>query len=137
LFSPSTPNGNTGTATNLSGAFFGAGGIADSGQVIGALEGYGGTYQAGRFIPSSLNGTSGSYVDIADPGQGGTQFQGPGGALSVNSVGDVAGGASLALGGTRHAIIWKATGQVIDLDPLLGGEGGEATGINNADQVVG
>ena len=137
IFTPSTVNGHTGSITDLASNFYLGASISNSGQVTGALAAIGSTYQAGKFVPTSPNGTTGTYVDIAGPGQGGTQFVGAGSGAHINSVGDVAGSGSYGPGQQSHALIWKANGQVIDLVPLLGGTNDTATGINDADQVVG
>ncbi len=77
-------------------------------------------------------------MDIADAGQGGTNYPGPGTSYGINSQGDVVGSGSAAVGsGTNYALLWKQNGQVINLSTLLGSTGQTAFGINDADQVVG
>jgi probable HAF family extracellular repeat protein len=56
-------------------------------------------------------------------------------AFAINDMGEVAGSVQIAL--DWHAVFWDASGAMIDLGVLKGGNFSEARGINNRSVVVG
>jgi probable HAF family extracellular repeat protein len=124
LWTPSVPNGTTGSFTILRQSTGHAYAINASGQVVGD---YSDSTGGGAFLwtPSIPNGTTGTFLNI-----------GSGSAKAINASGQVV-GASLG-----HAFLYS--GGVMEdlndlLDPITGAgwvlEG--ATGINASGQIVG
>lgn len=136
LWTPSTPNGTTGTMTALntlgpqqSQAYD----INASGQVVGFAGPFGRPF---LWTPNTPNGPVGTVVDL------GTLNGGPSAARGINDVGQVVGSSGDAIGsGYLGAFLWTpsapnaTTGTMTDLGAVVGG--GPAYGINNAGQVVG
>ena len=137
LFVPSSPNGNSGTVTQLphqSGVFYGANSINDTGQFTGNFS----TQEMGRFDPTTPGATTGTYTEINSPGQGGAVYgNGESDGTSINAAGTIAGYGFQSLPGNKQALIWKTDGTVTDLNPLLGATVADASAINDANDVVG
>lgn len=142
LWTPSLPNGETGSMIDLGDLPGGAdlsfaGGINSYGQVVGASEGPPKGEHAFLWTPTTPNGTTGAMVDLGDLPGGDVSSR----ANAINSYGQVVGqGSSPA----THAFLWTPTtanetmGSMIDLGDLPGGtDTSVALAINSLGQVVG
>jgi probable HAF family extracellular repeat protein len=145
LWTPSAPNGSTGSTVDLGllplpgSNFSDAGGINDMGQVTGASgNASGAPRHAFLWTPTTPNGSTGSMIDLGDL-PGGLDYSG---GSAVNSIGQVAGFGQVP--GTAHAFLWTpttpngTTGSMIDLGDLPGGgDHSIAVDINASGQVIG
>ncbi len=88
-----------------------------------------------------IAGTIGGRAFRWDPQAGLTMLQLPDDrkstAAAINAFGDIAGTAMTRTGKNRTAFVWKRSGEVINLGSLPGKTSTDATGINDAGQVVG
>ena len=98
LWTPTTPNGTTGTATNL-GNFF-AQGMNDYGQIC--CWTYGPSYNAFLWTPTTANAFSGSLVSLGSLSDAHTA------PLDINSMGQVV-GVSEASNSVQSAFLWNPT----------------------------
>jgi probable HAF family extracellular repeat protein len=142
LWTPTVPNGTTGTMLELDTGMFGgsvSGGYAinASGQVVGfaSTTGDNGT-RAFLWTPTSPNGTTGTTYDIGT--LGGSYTSGHG----VNASGQVVGESDTNGAVAGHAFLWTptipngSTGTMQDLG-TLGGTVSQAFGINDSGQMTG
>ncbi|MBB2911459.1 putative membrane protein [Streptosporangium becharense] len=103
--------------------------LNDRGQVAAMVADKDGRRHAVRWQDGTVTDLSGS----ACPAGAGTCESG---ALGINEAGDVAGWSSTSSGGTSgRALVWRADGSVIDLQPGDGGAG--AFDVNDTGQVLG
>lgn len=132
LWTPTTPNGETGAA-----------------QLLGMLDGDNYSYGNSINANSQVAGTSGTTADetshaflydgtMHDLGTlGGSISQG----FGINSIGQVTGGSHIAESEDYHAFLYSHESGMVDLntliDPRLGWELSFATGINDAGQITG
>jgi hypothetical protein len=139
VWTPTNPNGTTGSVQAVAELNSESFGINNYGQVVGR------TLSKGAFVwtPDSPNGTTGSVTYIGSfPG-----IESLNEALAVNSKGEVVGSQYLA--GLDHAFLWRPTtpngsiGSILDLNTLLSPEDAahwvlqKAQGINDSGQIVG
>lgn len=141
LWTPSTPNGTTGSMTPL-GALSDSGwshglAINASGQVTGDSDASTGR-RAFLWTPSTTNGAAGSMVDVGDLPGGDDNSLG----AAINVSGQVAGWSYASTG--LRAFLWTPStpngnaGSMIDLGDLPGGlDRSEATAISGSGHVVG
>lgn len=136
LWTPTTPNGASGTWGWLHGGGSNALGINDSGQVSGYyLTSVFNTTHAFLWTPTAPNGASGTLHDLGTLG-GINSFGG-----RINAGGQITGFAETA-GGQRNAFLWTPTtpngtnGTMIDLG-TLGGTYSQGFGINASGLVAG
>jgi probable HAF family extracellular repeat protein len=139
LWTPSTPNGATGTIHDigtLGGFFCGGAGINNIGEVTGASQTAGNTANhAFLWKPNTPAGATGTMHDL------GTLGGRDSGGNRINAAGQVAGSASTAASQT-HAFLWTpsvpsgTSGAMLDLG-TLGGTYSDARSINAAGQVTG
>jgi probable HAF family extracellular repeat protein len=137
MWKPDSPHSTTGTMVELNGLGAAnqtseAHGINASGQVAAYANGH-----ATRWTPTTPNGTTGTAVDLGDlPGSDNNSV-----GLGINDAGDIVGYGH----GTpffRHAVVWPASGGLIDLNTVLDASGAgwgltEARAINNLGQIAG
>jgi probable HAF family extracellular repeat protein len=144
LWTPTAPNGTTGSMTNLGDLpggtnFSAAGGINSQGQTVGYTGATTGT-RAFLWTPTIPNGASGSMIDLGElPGGDDESVAG-----AINSFGQVIGYSEAAPGNVgQRAFLWTptapngTTGSMINLGALPGGSFSEGDGINSFGQVVG
>jgi len=141
LWTPSTPNGTTGTMIDL-GILPAAGGnvtaINDYGQVAG-LSSIGFFPQAWIWTPNTPNGTTGTTTMLGTLGGGAFSASH---AYALNAFGQVVGMSNTA-STDLHAFLWTPTspngtvGSMIDIGTLGGSGSVIANGINASGQVVG
>jgi probable HAF family extracellular repeat protein len=140
LWKPATPNGASGTKTDL-GTLGGTNsygyGLNATGQVTGAADTTGDSAtHAFLWNPSTPNGTSGTMYDLGT--LGGTNSYGYG----INATGQVTGASDTTGDTTTHAFLWKPTtpngtsGTIHDLG-TLGGTESNGSAINASGQVAG
>lgn len=136
LWTPTTPNGSSGTWGWLLGGGSNALGINDSGQVSGYyLTNVFNTTHAFLWTPTTPNGATGTLHDLGTLG-GTNSFGG-----RINASGQITGFAETA-GGQRSAFLWTpttpngASGAMIDLG-TLGGAYSQGFGINASGEVAG
>ena len=141
LWTPTTPNGMTGTMIDLGvlgGANSAAHGINDLGQVVGKTNTETDGDRAFVWTPSTLNGSVGTMVSIGTLG-GSANY-----ANAINNAGQVVGASHFALDNPfdLHAFLWTpdepngSTGVMIDLG-TLGGASSVARAISADGKVVG
>ncbi|MFO0875713.1 MAG: PKD domain-containing protein [Phycisphaerales bacterium] len=131
LWTPTVPNGNTGTSFFLPGSYGAGFNLNDSGQVTGFVESV-----AFRWTPDLPNGTSGAMVRITE--DFGSQYASSRTGADINESGWIAGAyvpPDAPPGVSGHGFLWTETG-VIDLTPNAGIVGG-ANGLNDVGHVVG
>jgi probable HAF family extracellular repeat protein len=153
LWTPATPNGDSGSMVDLGDLPDGLGSgsahdINAMGQVVGQAVVMGPAdvnRRAFLWTPDTPNGSSGAMVDLgALPDTTWTQ------AFGINSHGQVVGSSSnVPISDESHAFLWTpdvsngATGKMVDLKALLAPEVADdwifyyATAINDAGQIVG
>lgn len=136
LWTPTTPNGASGTTVWLHGGGSNALGINASGQVAGYfLTNVFNTTHAFLWTPTTPNGASGTLHDLGTLG-GANSYGG-----QINASGQTTGFSDTA-GGQRDAFLWTpttpngASGTMIDLG-TLGGTYSQGFGINASGQVAG
>jgi probable HAF family extracellular repeat protein len=144
LWTPTSPNGTTGSMIDLGDLPGGADsseatGINSFGQVTGQST----ATVAGRaflWTPTTPNGTSGAMIDLGELPGGQNYSRGN----DINSHGQVVGRSSAVTQGNDHAFLWTptapngTTGSMIDLGNLPGGmDESIAKAINSYGQVVG
>jgi probable HAF family extracellular repeat protein len=140
LWTPSTPNGTTGSMVNLGGLSGGSNNslgskVNDAGQVTGWS--YAATGQrAFLWTPTTPNGSTGSMIDLGDLPGGADQSE----ATGINGLGHVVGYSAST--GDFHAFLWTAADQMLDLNALLNSSGAgwtlrTANGINTLGQITG
>jgi probable HAF family extracellular repeat protein len=134
VWTPSVPNGTTGSFTILRQSQGHAYAINASGQVVGD---YSDSSGGGTFLwtPSIPNGTTGTFLDLGSLVGGGSS------AFAINASGQVVGSSQMA-DGTGHAFLYSGEVMVdlnVLLDPITGAGWvlESATGINAAGQIVG
>jgi probable HAF family extracellular repeat protein len=141
LWTPTTPNGTTGTTTDLGVLpdFISSNGygINAYGQVVGA-SGDGAGPRGFLWTPSSANGTTGSMVDLGDLPGGNDDTT----AAGINDSGQVTGRTNTFTG--ERAFLWMpatphgTSGTMVDVGVLPGGAGSStAFGINTSGQITG
>jgi probable HAF family extracellular repeat protein len=141
LWSPTTPNGATGTLHDLGtlgGTYSEAHGINDLGQVSGAsdITGDGATH-AFMWKPTTPGGVSGAMLDLGT--LGGINSYG----IAINTAGHVVGAAEVPaeVSNYSHAFLYTSSGGMVDLntliDPLSGWVLLDADGVNDSGQITG
>jgi probable HAF family extracellular repeat protein len=139
LWTPTTPNGASGTMIDL-GTFGGTTnglGINDSGQVAGYSHTTGDETRAFLWTPTTPNGTSGTMIDLGS--LGGVHSW----ARAINTSGQVTGNSTTTgAGDFQHAFLWTpitpngVDGAMIDLG-TLGGNFSAAIDVNARGHVIG
>jgi probable HAF family extracellular repeat protein len=139
LWTPSTPNGTSGSLTdlgNFGGWNNGASGINGLGQVVGSSDLSTGASHAFLWGPSTANGASGTLIDLGT--LGGTNSS----ARGINRSGQIVGGSDTSSGASL-AFLWGPTapngtsGTMADLGTITGALPGIAAGINDSGQIAG
>ena len=143
LWSPSSPNGTTGSMVNLgalspTAATSSARAINPVGQVVGQSAATGGGQRAFIWNPTTPNGTTGSMFDMGEL-PGGSNYSA---ARDINAQGQVVGESNAATG--LRAFLWTpsspngAAGSMVDLGDLSGGtDSSSAAAMDSAGRVVG
>jgi probable HAF family extracellular repeat protein len=143
LWSPTTPNGTSGSMVGLDNLPANGNGLSraldinSGGQVAGTYGLNGSGSHAFLWKPVTPNGTTGSMIDLGDLAGGAENSI----AYAINSRGQVVGSGETALG--PSAFLWNptspnaTTGTLIDIGESLGSLYSDARDVNAAGQVVG
>ena len=125
---PITANDDLGTLPGGHNA--GANALNTNGVVVGGSDNAGGTFHAFLYAKGKMSDL-GTLGDLATSNST---------AGAVNDSNDVVGNATAA-DGNVHAVIWKAAGEIADLNTLIDNPAGwvltSAHSINNSGQIVG
>jgi probable HAF family extracellular repeat protein len=136
LWSPTTPNGTSGSMVPLSPRAAGALGINDYGQVVGSVSGFSGIY---LWTPDTPNATSGSIVEFNRDPTADLRF-----VTAINSVGQFVGFDRDNSSLVDREFLWTPTtpngsnGTMVEIGDLPGGiESNLPHDINEFGQIAG